>query len=90
MNQTITFKIGDKVERVTGDKRDRGEVIEVNELTQRVRINWTHYQQYEFVATQFDRNNEATKFRIDWTGIFAEYASQQLRTWAAIKSLKHI
>lgn len=69
-----TIKIGHIIERITGDKRDRGIVIEVDEAAQRARINWTHRQKY---TNTWDGRRDHT---VDWTGEFVEYTTVQPRT----------
>lgn len=90
MNATVmnTFNIGDKIERISGDARNRGIVIEIDEEKQRARIDWTDFQPYEFVTTERNRAGEAIKFKTVWSGEFKPFTSKQPRTWSAFKFLK--
>lgn len=80
MNQ---FKIGDKIERITGDAQNRGEIIEIDEAAQRARINWTERQSYKV-----DWNGRRSS--TTWLGEFTPFKTKQPRTWAAFKSIKVI
>ena len=79
------INIGDKVERITGDARNRGIVIELDEEKQRARIDWTERQKYE---VEFVGNNWRTK--TTWTGEFKPFTYQPPRTWTKYESLKTI
>ncbi len=81
MNRLI--KLNDKVERISGDARNRGVVIEIDEQSQRARIMWTHRQKY--VGSWDGRRSHTT-----WTGEFVEMTNRAPRTWAAFKCLKVI
>ena len=77
------FKIGDKIQRITGDAQNRGEIVEIDEAAQRARIVWTHRQSYK---SDWNGRRSSTT----WLGEFTPFATKQPRTWAAFKSLKVI
>lgn len=77
------FKIGDKIERISGDARNRGVIVELDEEKQRARINWTHRQLYEIKMV----SKYSYRTKTNWFGEFEPYLEKQPRTWTAFKSI---